>query len=102
MVAIIADGAPDEVAAVGAYRVYRAIGSDGVTVMYVGTTKNIAKRAAAHLRQKGLQIVEMRGLAGLDYKMARAVEQTLIEHYGLPNLMNKIYSIAARRSGMFG
>lgn len=45
----------------------------------------------------------MEGLTGLSYRTARAAEQLLIQAYGGPKntLMNKIWSIAAKRLGMY-
>lgn len=77
--------------------VYRSANAVGET-QYVGITKNLEQRAAAHLRQKGIIIDEIPGLSGLSRTDARAVEQVLIEFHGLGKnggtLMNKINSIA--------
>ena len=79
----------------GKNSVYISKVADG-TVQYVGITNNIARRQAEHLASKGIQIRElMRNLSRSD---ARAVEQTLIEIYGLGknggSLINKINSIS--------
>jgi RHS repeat-associated protein len=83
-------------AAKGGTSVYSAI-KNGVT-KYVGITDDLTARAAAHLRQKGIIINEIPGLAGLAREDARAVEQVLIETHGLGKnggtLINKINSIA--------
>lgn len=50
---------------------------------YVGITDDMAARAAAHLRQKGIVINETPGLLNLARADARAVEQFLIEFHGL-------------------
>lgn len=55
---------------------------------------NFDRRAAEHLREKGIDIDKIPGLSQLSREDARAVEQVLIEHYGLDNLMNKINSIS--------
>jgi filamentous hemagglutinin len=77
--------------------VYRSANAAGET-QYVGITKNIEQRAAAHLREKGIGIAEIPGLKRLSRADARAVEQVLIEHHGLGKnggtLLNKINSIA--------
>lgn len=75
--------------------VYISQGSRG-QVQYVGITNDLARRAAEQLRQKGIPIEEfMRDLSRED---ARAVEQALIEIYGLQKnggtLLNRINSIA--------
>lgn len=66
------------------------------TVQYVGITNDIARRAAEHLRQKGMQIRPL--MNGLSRSDARSVEQALIEIHGLGKnggtLINKINSIA--------
>jgi hypothetical protein len=75
--------------------VYRAVDSAG-EVKYVGITNNLARRAAEHLRTKGIQIEKLMG--NLSRTDARAVEQALIEIHGLGanggTLLNKINSIA--------
>jgi hypothetical protein len=67
----------------------------GVT-QYVGITNNLAKRAAQHLKSKGIKIEPL--LRGLTRSDARAVEQALIEIHGLSKnggtLLNKINSIS--------
>ena len=66
------------------------------TIQYVGITNNIARRALEHAASKGIQITEI--LKGLSRFDARAIEQCLIEYYGLGRnggmLLNKINSIA--------
>ena len=83
----------------GANLVYRAVNSTG-DVIYVGITKNFERRAVAHLAEKGIQIRAIPGLTGLSRFDSRAVEQVLIEEYGLGKdggtLLNKINSIATR------
>jgi filamentous hemagglutinin len=67
-------------------------------VRYVGITKNIAVRAARHLAQKGIAIRAIPGLTAIARDEARAVEQVLIERFGLDKnggtLLNQINSIA--------
>lgn len=67
-------------------------------VVYVGITQNFQARAASHLRTKGIEIEEIGQMRNLARDDARAVEQTLIEFYGLGrnggSLLNKINSIA--------
>lgn len=92
------EGAVAEHAAVeGENLVYRAVDEAGNTI-YVGITKNPVSRAAAHLREKGIVIDPIPGLANLSKQEAKAVEQTLIDHHGLGKnggtLLNKLNSIA--------
>ncbi|MBI4062291.1 VCBS repeat-containing protein [Candidatus Gottesmanbacteria bacterium] len=63
-------------------------------VKYIGITNNFARRAAEHLNTKGWDITLIDELAGLTREQARAVEQVLIEKYGLTNLYNQINSIS--------
>jgi filamentous hemagglutinin len=69
---------------------------------YVGITDDITKRGQAHMREKAITINGIDGLKGLSRSDARAVEQTLIEYYGLGknggSLMNKINSISPTKS----
>lgn len=79
----------------GNMTVYRSVNAAG-QVQYVGITNDLARRAAQHLAQKGIQIEKL--LGKLSPAEARAVEQALIEVHGLMKnggtLMNKINSIA--------
>lgn len=94
-------GPGDEVAATGAWRVYRAFNADG-SVAYIGITKDLQRRAAEHLRLKGMEIFPIEGLSNLSYGVARAAENVLIQHHGGPGVLrNKIYSIAAKRLGLY-
>ncbi|WP_338298647.1 filamentous hemagglutinin N-terminal domain-containing protein [Pandoraea sputorum] len=81
----------------GKTTVYTSIDKDG-KVQYVGITDDISARAVAHLSQKGIDIDAIRGLQNLSRADARAVEQVLIEYYGLGkndgDLINKINSIS--------
>ena len=93
-------GAQDaaEVASIGGQTcVYNCV-VDGVT-RYVGITDDIVKRGQAHLREKGIVIDRIEGLQNLSRTDARAVEQTLIDYYGLGKdggtLINKINSISS-------
>jgi RHS repeat-associated protein len=65
-------------------------------VIYVGITDSLKTRAAAHALERGFEITEIMG--GMIRSDARAVEQALIEYYGLAknggSLLNKINSIA--------
>lgn len=65
-------------------------------MQYAGITNNLARRAAEHLRGRGIQIEKLMG--GLSRTDARAVEQALIEVHGLGKnggtLLNRINSIA--------
>lgn len=75
--------------------VYTSTNADDV-VQYVGITNNYARRAAEHLRDKGINIEPL--MKDLSRSDARAVEQALIEIHGLlkngGTLMNKINSIS--------
>ncbi len=77
--------------------VYRSLNAAG-DVNYVGITADIERRAAEQLAEKGIRIAEIPGLESLSRADARAVEQVLIEFYGLEKnggtLVNKINSIA--------
>lgn len=79
--------------------VYQSVSEAGV-VQYVGITNNIARRAAEHAAQRGIQISPIQGLSGLTRYEARAVEQALIEKHGLQRfggtLLNKINSISIK------
>ena len=72
-------------------------------VNYVGITDNPAARTAAHARAGlGVRPVSVPGLGSLSRADARAVEQVLIENFGLGksggSLLNKINSIASTNS----
>ena len=77
--------------------VYRSVNAAG-QVQYVGITRNLEVRAAAHLAEKGIEIAPIPGLLNLSRADARAVEQVLINIYGLGKnggtLLNRINSIA--------
>jgi len=81
----------------GKTTVYVSIAEDGTT-QYVGITDDLAARAGAHLREKGIEIEPVTGLQNISRTDARAVEQVLIEYNGLGRngglLLNKINSIA--------
>lgn len=75
--------------------VYISRATSGV-VQYAGITNVFARRAAEHLRTKGIDIEPL--MSNLSPRDAHAVEQALIEIHGLGSrggtLMNKINSIA--------
>ncbi|WP_163997026.1 hypothetical protein [Pyxidicoccus caerfyrddinensis] len=79
----------------GRYTTYRSVDASGRT-QYAGLTNDLARRAAEHLRGKGIQIEKL--LGNLSREDARAVEQALIELHGLRKnggtLLNEINSIA--------
>jgi len=81
---------------VGDVSVYHSI-QNGV-VNYVGMTNDLARRAGEQARALGIRIDPIPGLSNLSRADARAVEQVLIERYGLGSqggtLLNKINSIA--------
>jgi Possible hemagglutinin (DUF637) len=75
---------------------------DGTT-RYVGITDDVARRGKEHLR--GINEIDIEQISGLDNLSradAKAVEQTLINYYGLGKeggtLLNKINSISATRN----
>lgn len=79
--------------------VYRSINPATGKTWYVGITSNLARRAAQHLRGKGIAIEEIPLLKNLSRADARAVEQALIELHGLGKnggtlIYNQINSIA--------
>lgn len=61
---------------------------------YYGITNDFARRAAEHFNNRGWTIQKIPGLDSLNRFDVRAVEQVLIQKSGLPNLYNKINSIA--------
>jgi len=63
-------------------------------VKYYGITNDFARRGAEHINVKGWTIEKIPGLELLSRYDARDVEQVLIQNSGLPNLYNKINSIA--------
>ncbi|MCD4754140.1 MAG: hypothetical protein K8R40_13805 [Anaerolineaceae bacterium] len=73
--------------------VYRLL-ENGVT-KYIGITNDFSRRQAEHLAQRGWLIERIPGLNNLIRTDTHAVEQVLIDLYELPNLYNKINSIAA-------
>jgi hypothetical protein len=80
--------------------VYRSVDPSTGKVNYVGITKDLARRAGEHLRQKSIVIKEILGLSNLTREEARGVEQVLINYYGLGppkgkgQLINLINSIS--------
>lgn len=78
--------------------VYQSVNKTTGLVDYVGMTSRLAQRAAEHFGEKGITIRAIKGLTRLSREDARAVEQVLIEQYGLGknggSLLNKINSIA--------
>ena len=76
--------------------VYQSLNAVG-DVQYVGITSNFAQREAAHAARLAIQRIP--GLQNLTRADARAVEQVLIEDFGLAKnggtLLNRINSIAA-------
>jgi filamentous hemagglutinin len=86
-------GAVENLVNTGSNVVYRSVDEAG-NVNYVGITNDIERRAGEQLADKGISIEPIPGLQNLARSDARAVEQALIENYGLPNLLNKINSIS--------
>ena len=80
----------------GTNTVYRLV-ENGIT-KYVGITNNFGRRYLEHLSTHNWRVEPIDGLEQLSRFDARAVEQVLIEHFGLPNLYNKINSIANSNS----
>ncbi|GIV67075.1 MAG: hypothetical protein KatS3mg047_1468 [Bellilinea sp.] len=87
-----ADGDPTNEVRTGVYTVYQVV-QNGVT-KYVGITNDFVRRAGEHLRTRSWVIEPLQGLEHLSRADARAVEQVLIEKYGLANLYNQINSIS--------
>ncbi|MGO8688142.1 MAG: hypothetical protein ACLQLG_00770 [Thermoguttaceae bacterium] len=77
--------------------VYQSVDAEG-NVQYVGITNDIERRAAEQMAVNGIEIDAIDGLENLSRSDARAVEQVLIETYGLGTnggtLLNQINSIA--------
>ena len=90
--ALIADGDPTNEIRTGVNTVYQVV-QNGVT-KYVGITNDFVRRAGEHLRTRNWVIEPIQGLENLSRADARAVEQVLIERYGLLNLSNQINSIS--------
>jgi RHS repeat-associated protein len=86
-------GSGTQAVSTGTNAVYQAFGSSG-EVIYVGITNNMERRAAEQIVERGISIQAIDGLENLARADARAVEQVLIERYGLENLLNKINSIS--------
>ena len=90
-------GITTQTIATGENTVYQSVNEMG-TVQYVGITNDIERRAAEQMAEKGIQIKGIPGLGNLSRYDARAVEQVLIEQYGLGKnggtLLNQINSIA--------
>ncbi|GAB5411026.1 MAG: hypothetical protein ChlgKO_01400 [Chlamydiales bacterium] len=82
------------------YMVYRSVDPKTGKTQYVGITNNIDRRAAQHLKKKGIRIKPIPGMKNLSKTQARGVEQALIEHHGLGKsggaLLNKINSISTK------
>lgn len=81
----------------GTHVVYQSLDASG-NVNYIGITNDLERRAAEQLGQKGIRIQAIPGLTNLSRTDAQAVEQVLIENYGLGKnggtLINKINSIS--------
>lgn len=86
------DGDPTNEIGIGVNVVYRVV-ENGVT-KYIGITNDFVRRAGEHLRNRNWVIEPIQGLENLSRSDARAVEQVLIEKYGLINLNNQINSIS--------
>lgn len=82
----------------GNYSVYQSVGTDD-NVQYVGMTNNPARRGNEHRTgPHGMQIEVIPNMTNLSLTDARNVEQALIDHYTLPELINQRNSISPRRS----
>jgi len=87
----------------GAYSVYHGL-ENGV-VKYVGITgRKEGLRWAEHRTAGGAKaLLDFKTVgAGLTKSQARSLEQNMINKYGLPNLYNKINSIAHKNWSSFG
>lgn len=85
--------------AIKEYFVYQSKNVATGKTQYVGITNNIQRRAAEHLKKKGIDINPIDGLPPLTKQQARGVEQALIEIHGKPGggqLLNKINSISPK------
>ena len=80
----------------GTNTVYRLV-ENGIT-KYVGITNNFGRRFLEHLSTHNWRVEPIDGLEQLSRFDARAVEQVLIEHFGLPNLYNQINCISNSNS----
>jgi hypothetical protein len=102
---MIAEGS--EAVEQGTNVVYQGFDSQGV-VRYVGITgRDAAVRFAEHANAFGtgrelLRYEVVEGATGLSRTAARVWEQTLINNYGLDNLLNQINSIAPKNWAQFG
>ncbi len=86
--------------AVKNYWVYESKNAAGKT-QYVGITNNVPRRAAEHVKTKGIVVRPIKGVGPLTKAEARSVEQALIKQHGLAKdggLMNKINSISPKNS----
>jgi len=85
----------------GVTLVYQSLNGAG-DVIYVGITGNFERRAAEQIVQRSILIQPIPGLQNLSRTDARAVEQVLIESYGLGRnggtLLNRINSISLRNA----
>lgn len=87
----------------GAYSVYHGL-ENGI-VKYVGITgREEGLRWAEHRAAGGAKaLLDFRTVgAGLTKSQARSLEQSMINKYGLPNLYNKINSIAPKNWATYG
>lgn len=77
--------------------VYGSLNSKGI-MQYIGITNDVMRRAAEHLRLKNITIEAFESLGKLTRADARAVEQVLIERFGLKSkggtLLNKNNSMS--------
>jgi len=84
---------------IGENAVYQSL-DEASNINYVGITNNLERRAAEHLRKKGITIDGIFGLNKLPRMDAKGVEQALIELHGLlkngGTLINQINSISAK------
>ncbi|MEG1502461.1 MAG: RHS repeat-associated core domain-containing protein, partial [Synergistaceae bacterium] len=87
----------------GTYSVYQ--GFENGVIKYVGITKRAPSlRWAEHVAEEGSKssLFFETQATGLTRTQARVMEQNLINQHGLPNLYNKINSIAPKKWGIYG
>jgi hypothetical protein len=91
--------------AIGKYSVYQGL-ENGI-VKYIGiTSRDVAERFSEHLASETeramLRYEVIPGATSLTRDAARVMEQNLLNHYGLDNLLNKINSIAPKNWAQYG
>lgn len=82
----------------GNITIYQSFNPKTGEAQYVGITNSVPRRSGEHKRNKGIEIQPLDNIPPLTKSDAKAVEQTLMEIYGLEKnggtLINRINSIA--------